>query len=97
MGHPEIPRQISLVAQLLGLLQTLIKCRSVTNTSTALAHEKERSAEIFISSRSPSTTTVSRSVIGIAERAVPFIYLMLLAASGVALILILLSDHFYLT
>jgi hypothetical protein len=100
MGKSAIRRQVSrdnLVDELSGTLRTWIKRERVTDGDAVSTREKDRATRLSLSSKPQSVATESKDAIRITEQAAPLIYLLLLAASGVALVMILLSDHFYLT
>jgi hypothetical protein len=95
-----IPSQMfrdTLKSQLSSSLQIWIKRWRFADEDTALAHDNDRPTEFCPLSRPGPVKTESTRQIRIRERSLPLIYLLLLAASGVALIMILLSDHFILT
>ena len=87
----------TLAAQLSGTLHTWIKPWRFTNEGTVLAYGDDKATESCLLSRPPSVKTGPIHVIRNRERSLPLIYPLLLAASAMALIMILLSDHFILT
>jgi hypothetical protein len=98
MRKSAIPSQIffdTLMAQLSGTLQIWTRRWRFVDKDTISARDNEKPTELSLASRPAPVRT--ESIDAIRERSVPLIYLLLLALSGVALIMILLSDHFVLT